>query len=285
MSTRPTRPSLAALVAALLGFVLLALAPAARAADDIENSAATGWWTYSGMSFNDVGAHASQLNARLVNLKFDPASNTFSGAYVANTGAFAKSWWWYAGIDANALSADLAANNARLISLQAYVTGGGVRFAAVMVANTGADAKSWWWYYGKSANDVGAVINANHARLTSVSQYMFGGQTVYAVVMIANTGADAKAWWWYLGQTPDQITALINQHQARLIDVTSAGGGRFNAVMESCATGCPGWWWYFGLNNVDLLHAATTNHARISTMDMYPGCGSRCYVASLISDQ
>jgi hypothetical protein len=285
MSTRPARPPFAAVLAALLGFVLLALAPAARAADDIENSAATGWWTYVGMSFNDVGAHASQLHARLVSLKFDPASNTFSGAYVANTGAFAKSWWWYAGLDEHAVSADLQANNARLISLQAYQTPGGTRFAVVMVANTGADAKSWWWYYGRSVNDITAAVNANHARLTALSSYVSGGQTVYAAIMIANTGADAKGWWWYVNLTPNQITGLINTNKGRLVDATSAGGGRFNVVMEDCSAGCPAWWWYVGLTAQAVVADAGGNHARISTLDGYAGCGSRCYVATLIRDQ
>ena len=39
--------------------------------------------------------------------------------------------------------------------------------------------------------------------------------------MIPNTGADAKGWWWYYGQTIAQITTLWQANNARLVQVTS----------------------------------------------------------------
>ena len=128
-----------------------------------------------------------------------------------NSGAYGKAWWFYVGIDAATVGANLQANNARLVSLKAYDIGGGnIRFAVVMVANSGADGKAWWWYYGKSAGEIGNLAKANNARLTSLQSYSAGGNTVYAAIMIANTGADAKGWWWYYNNTPTDIGNAIN---------------------------------------------------------------------------
>jgi hypothetical protein len=144
------------------------------------------------------------------------------------------------------VAANLQANKARLTALKAYDAGGGnLRFAVVMVANTGADAKSWWWYYGKTADEVAALTKANNARLVTLQSYGSGASTRYAMVMIANTGADAKGWWWYFNVTPKAIGDAVNANHARLIGLTPAGSGNFNAVMESCQGGCPGWWWYY----------------------------------------
>ena len=163
------------------------------------------------------------------------------------------------GIDATTLAKNLSANNARLVSLKAYDTGGGnIRFAVAMIANSGADAKAWWYYYGQSSAHIAALAKSNNARLTAVQSYTSNGQTVYSCIMIANAGADAKAWWWYVNVSPQAIGNLINSNKARLLDLTSAGNGNFNAVMESCSGGCPAWWWYFGLDTNGVLVSART---------------------------
>ena len=103
------------------------------------------------------------------------------------------------GIDAPTLAKNLSANSARLISLKAYDIGGGnIRFAVAMIANTGADAKQWWYYFGQSTAQITALLKTNNARLTAIQSYTSNGQTYYSCIMIANTGADAKAWWWYV---------------------------------------------------------------------------------------
>ena len=51
--------------------------------------------------------------------------------------------------------------------------------------------------------------------------------------MIANTGADAKAWWWYVNLSPQAVGNAINSNNARLLDATPAGNGNFNVAMES----------------------------------------------------
>lgn len=156
-----------------LSVLILAGARPARGADDNENSTPTAWWIYTGQSFNDISNTIKNKNARITDIAVDNAAGSaFTVTYVQNTGSYAKQWWWYVGIDAATLAKNLSTNNARLISLKAYDTGGGnIRFAVAMIANTGADAKSWWYYFGKSPADIGNLAKANNARVTAVQSY------------------------------------------------------------------------------------------------------------------
>ena len=134
-------------------FFILVGVLSARAKDDNENSTPTAWWFYTGQSVADIGNTLTAKNARIVDIAPDnSAGSSFTAAYVQNIGSYAKQWWWYVGIDATTLAKNLSANHARLVSLKAYDVGGGnIRFAVVMIANAGADAKGWWYYYGQSS--------------------------------------------------------------------------------------------------------------------------------------
>jgi uncharacterized protein (TIGR03437 family) len=268
----------------LAGLVLLSV-PLLWSQDDNENSTPTAWWIYTGQNVTDINNTINSLQARIINIKADTSSNTYTVTYVQNTGAYAKGWWWYVGIDAPTLAQNLQTNNARLISLQAYDTGGNIRFAVAMIANTGADAKTWWYYYGASTNDIATLTQQNNARLTTLESYSSSGQTLYAFIMIAKTGPDAKGWWWYFNEAPQDIESEISANNARLLDLTYAGNGNFNAVMESCANGCPGWWWWYGYDIHGILDKAQDYGARVVTADGYD-CGgpSPCFAATMIAN-
>ena len=63
------------------------------------------------------------------------------------------------------------------------------------------------------------------------------------------------AWWWYVGQTPAQVSALINSHNARLVSlrVQSANPLLFDvAVVQNTGTYAKTWWWYYGVAEQEL---------------------------------
>lgn len=257
------------------------------AEDDNESSTPTAWWIYAGQSPNDIKNTINSKNARIIDIKPDNSSGSaFTVTYVQNTGSYEKKWWWWVGIDANAVAQNLKTNNARLISLKAYDTGGGnIRFAVAMISNTGADSKQWWWYSGKTGNDVANLVKANKARLSTLQSFTTGGQTLYSVIMIAESGADNKAWWWYPDASPQSIGNNLTANKARLLDLTSAGNGNFNAVMESCSGGCPASWWFFGQDMTGVLNKAQDYGARAIAADSYGSCGSGpCFGIVLISN-
>ena len=249
------------------------------------NTTPTGWWWYYGVTPAQLSSIVSSTGGRIVSLHVEQASPLlFTVALVANTGSYAKGWWYYYGVTASQLSTNLTTNNARLVSLDAYDVNGTTLFAAVMISNTGADAKGWWWYYGVTTSQIATLLQQNNARLVDFRSYVTGGVTRYAVVMIPNTGADAMAWWWYFGVTGSQVGSLLAQNNAFLISIqpTDSSGSTFNVVMQQN----PGvlWWWYYGLTATDLGDRLSQNGARLIDVKSYVSGGVRRFAAIMVNN-
>jgi hypothetical protein len=275
------------LITLCLSILVLAIPPIMGATDDIENSTPTAWWIYTGQTLSAISNTITTKNARIINIAVDTDSlSKFTVTYVRNSGSYAKSWWYYVGIDAATVSHYLAINNARLISLNAYDIGGGdIRFAVVMIPNTGNDAKAWWWYYDQVPSQISNLVSANGARLIALQSYTTNGTTLYAVLMIANSGTDARPWWWYYSVTPQTIKNNISANHSRVINFTPAGNGTFNAVLEGCSSGCPSWWWYYGADSYQVLSYAQNDGARVLNLNPYV-CGTGvCFATTMINDQ
>ena len=107
----------------------------------------------------------------------------------------------------------------------------------------------------------------------------------YAAVMISNTGTDSKSWWWYVGATPNDLSAHLGANQARLIDIDyDEASSSYNAIMTSCGAGCPAWWWYVNIPESSVLSAAAQDGARIIDFNPIP-CGiNTCFTMVLINN-
>ncbi len=249
------------------------------------NTTPTGWWWYYGQTPEQVSSLLASNGARLVSLQVEQASPLrFTVAMVKNSGSHAKSWWWYYGMTASQLSTQVANLNARIADINAYEVNGQTYFAAVLISNTGADAKGWWWYYGLTSSQVATYVQQNNARLVDLNAYVIGGVTRYAAVMIPNTGADAKAWWYYYGVTGSQISSYLAQNNAFLINIEPANssGTTFNVIMEQS----PGihWWWYYGQSSSQLNALAAQNGARLLDVKTYFVSGVRKFAAIMVNN-
>ena len=132
----------------------------------------------------------------------------FSVVMVKNTGAYAKTWTYVTAATPVQLSNLTQQQNLRIVDLEPHdIFGSNPLFAAVLIANTGVDAKTWWWGHDKTAAQVDAAVNANNGRLVGLKRYQLLFQQRYAYVMIANTGADQRAW----GYLYDASTTTIEQ--------------------------------------------------------------------------
>jgi hypothetical protein len=249
------------------------------------NTTPTGWWWYYGITPAQLSSIVTNTGGRIVSLQVEQASPLlFTVALVSNTGSYAKSWWYYYGLTASQLATNASNLNARIVSLDAYDVGGTTYFAAVLISNTGADAKGWWWYYGVTTSQIATLLQQNNARLVDFRSYVTGGVTRYAVVMIPNTGADAMAWWWYFGVTGSQVGTLLQQNNAFLISIqpTDASGSTFNVVMQQS----PGiyWWWYYGVSATDLGDRLSQNGARLLDVKTYISNGVRRFAAVMVNN-
>jgi hypothetical protein len=95
-------------------------------------------WFYWGQTADDL-TRILNPDKRFNKLRVeDPNVPTFAASMVENTGVYGTAWWWYYGQTAEQVGQLLSQHQARLISVDPYFTSGGLRFAVVMVPNTGA---------------------------------------------------------------------------------------------------------------------------------------------------
>jgi hypothetical protein len=252
----------------------------ANDADDRIATVLTNWWTLSRQSLQDVSGTISTRNARIIDISIEQLAPTatFTVTYVENVAQYYKNWAWYAGIDAATLASTLSTNNGRLTTLKAYDAGGGqIRFVAVMIANSGKDAKASAYLTDASPDQIAGALAATNGRLTQLSSYVSGGRTHYAAVGVAKDAHDPDS-WWYTGQTAAQITSLLTSNNARLIDLDyNAVDSTYNAIMIGCAAGCPASSFYTGQSQSQMQDLATQNGARIIDSSPSPGCGDLCF--------
>ena len=142
-----------------------------------------------------------------------------------------------------------------------------------LVANTGAYAKGWWWYYGQSVAQVSAALSANSARLISIAPYVVNGTTYFASVMVPNTGADAKGWYWWVGSA-SQLQSDIAGTTARFVDVEPFANGSSTSyaaiAISNTGADADSWWWYLGDSLSGLLNHVQTNGAQLLTFNTEP---------------
>jgi hypothetical protein len=248
--------------------------------DDRIASVPTNWWTYSHQSLQDIANTTSGKNARIIDISIEQLapSPTFTTTYVENSGQYYKAWAWYAGIDAAGLSSALTTNNGRLEVLKAYDAGGGqIRFIAVMIVNSGKDAKTWTYSTDVSPDQITAALAANNGRLVQLSSYISGGKTHYAAVGVAQ-GANDPNTWWYTDVPASQISSLLTSNNARLIDLDyNSADGNYNAIMIACSGGCPASSFYAGQTQSQMQSLISQSGGRIIDNNAYPGCGDLCY--------
>lgn len=123
-----------------------------------------------------------------------------------------------------------------------------------------------WWYTALTAEQVAARLQANQARLTSVSAYVDADNTLkFAVVMVA----DGQPSWSYLGLTSaevDQCLVSNNAHLTKIsayVDVDSTL--KFAVIMAVGVRGS----WYPGLSASEVAAQLAANQACLSAISAY----------------
>ena len=272
-------------IVAAAGLAAATLASALPAsADPIERvlSTPTGWSWYVGQTAAQLNAVVSAGGVRIVDLQVEQVAGTtpyFDAVLVANTGVYGKAWWYYTGATVAQVSSLLTTNNARLISISPYQVNGATLYAAVMVPNTGTDAKTWYWWIG-TTSQISANLTATGTRLVDLEPVSGG---TYVAIAIANSGADGDAWWWYVNQTIPALSGALNTNKAQMITFNrDAGSANFDGVMAGNPTAA--WWWYAGSDIPTLSALVTENGARMTEVRSDFTTGSRQLNAIMINN-
>lgn len=236
--------------------------------DDHSVNVPTGWWTYTNVTAAQIGTYLNQNGARLTDLEVYSVTNgepRFAVRMVPNSGAYAvPGWWWYYGLTAAQVTSYVNANNGRLIEVEPYDIGGGViRFAVVMVSNTGTAARAWSYLMGVSSAQISDHIANSGHRMIDIDSYTEGGVKKYTAAFVANTGADAKTWQWWLNQSPSSIASKVASFKGRIVKLERQANGSYNFIqVKNTGADASAWWYQYGfasmadLNNYGLQVAS-----------------------------
>lgn len=180
-----------------------------------------------------------------------------------------SAWYWLHGVTEQEINTLIDDTGARLIDIEVQ-SADPVLFSAAFVRNSGVHAvSSWWWYYGLTFAEIGPLLDANQARLIDIERYANG---LFAVVMVGNTGADAKNWWWYTSRTVQQMSDRIDQNGARLIDIESyvADGSTFydGIMVENTGDDASGWYWWLNVDEAFVTAQIQETGHRIVDLDV-----------------
>ena len=274
-----------ALAVAIGGAGWRALADPTAATDDRSVTVATTEWTVAHVSATTLQSDLTAHKARLTRVVEDVGSSpeTFTATMVKDSGAYAvTAWWWYVDLTAAQLQADLSSNNGRLIYVDAYDTPTGEMFAAVMVENTGADQRSWWWYHDAQGSTIQDALNANNARLTEVKSYLIAGTEYQLAIMVLQTGIDAKSWTWGLETDPSTIQGYINSYHYRLISLEHNPFGNFDFVLV--ASEGETWAWSTGQTLAQVNATLRSTGERLIDLTPYASGTKTLYGAVMVDD-
>ncbi len=264
------------LVCLTLIFLLLIVVSSSTLGQELEriSGESTGWWWYSNASVEALATAFDVHGARLIDLEVTSVSPLrFSACLVENSGCYASAWWWYFGIDGDRVSELLDELSARIIDLEVYSVRGELRFAVILVPNTGSQSKAWWWYYNASAENLSDLVTQHNARLVDLETYDYSGQHRYAAVMIRNT-EDDDASWWFTGLSTAELSDAMSSHSARILDLERMSNGRYAVILVRPRSASWAWWWWYGLRFSDITEVAGLTKGRIVDVEQYSYGGS-----------
>ncbi len=163
-------------------------------------------------------------------------------------------------------------NGYRIVDLEVEQTSP-YRFSVAMVRNQGVHAKRWWWYYGLTSEALQARLSEHQARIIDLQVYRVNGQKRYAVVLVSNTGSDAKAWWYYTDLSLADVMARASDNQARIVDLDTymVGNQRLYSAVMIRNTGADqkGWWVYANVSPDVIRSRLSQNNARLVDIERH----------------
>lgn len=280
------------LLASLLGANAHAALDTTAQTDDHSINMPTDWWTYGNLTPQQLTDRIAEHGARIVGLEVTAVTGAgeprFTARLVHNSGAYAvPGWGWHYDQTPEQITALINANSARLIELERYDRGGGqIRYALVMVPNTGKMARGWSYLLGVTRAQIAAHIAASGARPIDLDAFGRGTAMRHNAVFVSNTGADRRAFDWDIDQTSADIVARSSAFQGRVVKLGRQADGRYFFVqMRNTGADASGWWHKYGFRSItELDNYARQMVARPVDVTSYATASGRRFDAALIDN-
>ena len=101
------------------------------------------------------------------------------------------------------------------------MTSSGIRFSILYIPNNGYLHRDYFSYFtSATTNDIANLMVQNNARLTSLRGWSNGGTTLYAGLLIGNTGTDySSTTLWGVSATDQHLFDYQTLYSRRLISL------------------------------------------------------------------
>ncbi len=235
MLNQITCRSLTFLFALAAGIGLLGT-PLAHADKHHDLSDPTAWAYFSNA---DSAALDAQINLgyRIIDLDVVQASPMrFDAALVRNTGTYASGWWWYTDQTLTQLGNLAVANNARVIEISAYQAAAGLRYAGVMIPNTGSEAEQFVLRENLTVAGVAAWATKGDFQgfgvVYDIEAYSTANGTRYAIIGLGNAFSSPDTIDYRLGLTSAALATVVAANSSRILDLEVEPNGTFAAVFS-----------------------------------------------------
>jgi hypothetical protein len=187
---------------------------------------------------------------------------------------------WYYGQTPRQVQ-DLVGADNRLVTIQVE-RASPLLLDVAMVRNSGTAHKDWWWVPGAGeavgGSQLGEYCAFREGRVVSLAPYVVDGTTYFAAVLVANNGTDHKGWWWYFDIPKANVTSLLSQNKARLVDLRSYpknGSTAYAAVMiPNTGPDEQKWWWYTGVDAASVKASLKENKALLASLQSADRAGT-----------
>ncbi|MEM9379037.1 MAG: serine hydrolase [Planctomycetota bacterium] len=252
MSIRSILARLLAVATASLFLLTLAPTPAAgQSQADVVTQTAWRWRGNAPLSSIDIDINAGY---RLVDIEVESVGPLrFSAVSVRNTGDYAKTWWWYYGQTASQVTQRLSQHNARLIDVEPYDTSNGVRYAILLIRNTGSDfSATHGWIPSYSFNQVVNWRNSNPTRrIVDIQPHLVNGLLRYTFAWVQNSGSLYQPWGLYMNTTPSFLSNTLASTNERIVDLEVMDDTERMTVLTAPNDG-NAWYWFYGVRSGDV---------------------------------
>lgn len=145
----------------------------------------------------------------------------------------------------------------------------------------------WWWLTGASEAEVQDRVDQGF-RVFDVEVEQ-ASPARFSVSMIRNVGIHENPWGWYFGQTPEEVEDLIDDLNARIIDleVYFLDGQLRMAVslIRNSELRERDWWYYYGLEFDEIQEKVDEHNGRIVDLDTYLDGGERRFSIVMVANE
>lgn len=250
---------------ARLAFLACCMCLSAPTVADVQNDevAPTGWWWLANADAQAIEEKIDE-GFRMVDIEIDDYSPLrITAAFVKNSGPYATGWWWYPYKSAQQISNLMVQNNARLIDLEPFSTPWGMRYACLMIPNTGREAAvDHDFEVGFTSTQLDTWVDQymSSRRIVDIQPYTLSGETRFAFIWVANTGALASGWGVWVESSWQGMLDKLAETNTRLIDIEEYGGLYAGVLVPKDGNS---WWWALDLSYEDAKRFGRQHAARI----------------------